>query len=122
MASDASPGVEPGRPSALLASVVLTAATALVVSLATYATTEKVIRSLDSQEAMVVLLTDEGVRSDDEKFERDINSATAGLAACRDISLGLALGSLIILGSVVRRMRRPVAPATIRKAARKSRL
>lgn len=53
-----------------------------------------VLDSFQDTNAMVMLITDAGTKSDDKNLERNLSAATLGLQACRDLGLALAVGCL----------------------------
>ena len=53
-----------------------------------------VLDSFQDTNAMVMLITDAGTKSDDKNLERNLSAATMGLQACRDLGLALAVGCL----------------------------
>ena len=57
-----------------------------------YLLADYVLSSFQSTNAMVMLITDAGVKSDDKNLERQLTAATLGLQACRDLGLALAVG------------------------------
>lgn len=51
-----------------------------------------VLDSFQDTNAMVMLITDAGTKSDDKNLEKNLSSATLALKACRDLGLALAVG------------------------------
>jgi len=51
-----------------------------------------VLDSFQDTNAMVMLITDAGTKSDDKNLEKNLSAATLGLQACRDLGLALAVG------------------------------
>lgn len=73
-------------------------------SLTVYLTADFILQSFRSTDAMVLLITQEpgkAIVSDDATLERNLNSATAALVACRDIALGLAISCALIFIALV---------------------
>lgn len=64
---------------------------------------QSVLSSLRSTDAMVVLLTDSGVASDDQKLERNLNAAQRALEASGDMAMALTVACLIVaIGLIVK--------------------
>lgn len=65
---------------------------------AVYTTTvvDGVLSAFSSTEAMVMLITDSGIKSDDLKTERQLSEATLALRASRDIAVALSVASLMM--------------------------
>jgi hypothetical protein len=57
-----------------------------------YVLSDYVLSSFQNTNAMVMLITDAGTKSDDKNLERQLTTATLGLQACRDLGLALAIG------------------------------
>ena len=55
-----------------------------------------VLSAFASTEAMVMLITDSGIKSDDLKTERQLSEATLALRASRDIAVALGVASLMM--------------------------
>lgn len=51
-----------------------------------------VLDQLQSTDALVMIVTDGGLRSDSQSLERNMSSATAALLAVRDFGLALSVG------------------------------
>ena len=51
-----------------------------------------VLDSLQNTDAMVMIVTDAGIKSDSATLEKNLSSATLALKACRDLGLALAVG------------------------------
>ena len=51
-----------------------------------------VLDSFQDTNAMVMLITDVGTKSDDKNLEHNLSSATMALKACRDLGWALAVG------------------------------
>ena len=52
-----------------------------------------VLDSFEDGQAMVLLITSEGLKSDDKKLEGRLNRATLALNHCRDLGLALGIGA-----------------------------
>ena len=59
-----------------------------------------VLRSFQDTNAMVMLITDAGTKSDDKNLERNLSSATLALKMCRDLGWALAVGCLGVGGAI----------------------
>ena len=68
-----------------------------------------ILSSFQSTNAMVMLITDAGTKSDDANLERQLSVATLGLKACRDLGWALAVGCLGVGVAVFLRFRRQKA-------------
>jgi len=55
-----------------------------------------VLSAFASTEAMVMLITDSGIKSDDLKTERQLSEATIALQTSRDIAVALVVASLMM--------------------------
>lgn len=69
-------------------------ACSFVGAVAVYYLCDYVLSSFQDTNAMVMLITDAGTKSDDKNLERNLTTATLGLQACRDLGLALAFGCL----------------------------
>lgn len=67
---------------------------------------EYILSSFQDTNAMVMLITDAGTKSDDKNLERQLTSATLGLKACRDLGWALAVGCVGVGVAVFLRLRR----------------
>jgi hypothetical protein len=65
-----------------------------------------VLRSFQDTNAMVMLITDAGTKSDDKNLERNLTSATLALKSCRDLGWALSVGCLGVGVAVFLRLRR----------------
>jgi len=68
-----------------------------------------ILDSFQDTNAMVMLITDAGTKSDDANLERQLSVATLGLKACRDLGWALAVGCLGVGVAVFLRFRRAKA-------------
>ena len=69
----------------LLLAVALLVVAALLAAAASAFICDFVLRSFEDTQAMVLLITDAGTKSDDKNLERNLSSATLALKACRDL-------------------------------------
>ena len=53
-----------------------------------------VLNQLQSTDALVMLVTDGGIKSDSQSLERNLSSATLALKAVQDLGLALSFGCL----------------------------
>jgi hypothetical protein len=72
----------------------------MICALTVYLTADFILASFRQSEALVMLITDAGIRSDDKTLEKNLSSATLALATCRDICLALFLGCCLIGGAL----------------------
>ena len=63
-----------------------------------------VLNAFASTEAMVMLITDSGIKSDDLKTERQLSEATVALQTSRDIAVALVVASLMMGGALAWRL------------------
>jgi len=71
-----------------------------------------VLDQLQSTEAMALIITDGGIKSDSKELERNLSTATMALNACRDFGWALAVGCIgvgVALGVRLRVKRPPRA-------------
>lgn len=78
----------------LLIAVVGLVAFSCVAASATAYICDFVLASFQDTNAMVMLITDAGTKSDDKNLEKNLSSATLALKTCRDLGLALAIGCL----------------------------
>jgi len=76
----------------LLWATVALMACSFVGAVGVYVLSDYVLSSFQNTNAMVMLITDAGTKSDDKNLERQLTTATLGLQACRDLGLALAIG------------------------------
>ena len=100
MASD-KPQADGFNPHNLLVAVVGCILISSLASITVYLTSDLILKSLNNTDAMVVLITDKGIVSDDANLEKNLNNATAALVACRDIALGLSISCGLIFTALV---------------------
>lgn len=101
----------PGRPSQsgannLLVAVGLLVVAALLSAAASAFICDFVLRSFQDTNAMVMLITDAGTKSDDKNLERNLSAATTALKTCRDLGWALSVGCLGVGVAVFLRLRR----------------
>ena len=65
-----------------------------------------VLRSFQDTNAMVMLITDAGTKSDDKNLERNLTTATLALKTCRDLGWALSVGCFGVGVAVFLRLRR----------------
>lgn len=53
-----------------------------------------ILSSFQDSHAMAMLITADGVKSDDKTLEHNLNTATQALITCRDLGWALAIGSV----------------------------
>ena len=90
----------------LLLAVALLVVAALMAAAASAFICDFVLRSFEDTQAMVLLITDAGTKSDDKNLERNLSSATLALQACRDLGWALSVGCLGVGVAVFLRLRR----------------
>ena len=101
------PGKEkPSADNNLLLAVALLVVAALLAAAASAFICDFVLRSFEDSQAMVLLITDAGTKSDDKNLERNLSSATMALKACRDLGWALSVGCLGVGVAVFLRLRR----------------
>ena len=64
-----------------------------------------ILASFEDGHAMAMLITNEGVKSDDKNLEHNLNSATQALITCRDLGWALGVGCLGIIAALIIRWR-----------------
>ena len=79
---------------------------AFVGAVGVYYLSDFVLSSFQDTNAMVMLITDAGTKSDDKNLEHQLTAATLGLKACRDLGWALAVGCLGVGVAVFLRIRR----------------
>lgn len=65
---------------------------------------QSVLESLQSRDAMVVLLTPGGIASDDKQLERNLNEAQRALETSADLALALTIACAIVASGLVARV------------------
>lgn len=95
-----------GSESNLLWATVALVACAGMAACAVAFISEYILSSFQDTNAMVMLITDAGTKSDDKNLERQLTSATLGLKACRDLGWALAVGCVGVGVAVFLRFRR----------------
>jgi hypothetical protein len=101
------PGKEsPSTDNNLLVAVGLLVVAALLSAAASAFICDFVLRSFQDTNAMVMLITDAGTKSDDKNLERNLSAATMALKTCRDLGWALSVGCLGVGVAVFLRLRR----------------
>jgi len=101
------PGKEsPSADNNLLVAVALLVIAALLSAAASAFICDFVLRSFQDTNAMVMLITDAGTKSDDKNLERNLSAATMALKTCRDLGWALSVGCLGVGVAVFLRLRR----------------
>ena len=90
----------------LLLAVALLVVAALLSAAASAFICDFVLRSFQDSQAMVLLITDAGTKSDDKNLERNLSAATLALKTCRDLGWALSVGCLGVGVAVFLRLRR----------------
>jgi len=90
----------------LLLAVALLVVAALLSAAASAFICDFVLRSFEDSQAMVLLITDAGTKSDDKNLERNLSAATLALKTCRDLGWALSVGCLGVGVAVFLRLRR----------------
>jgi len=80
----------------LLLAVGLLVAFAGLASVTTAYTAGFVLDQLQNTDAMVMLVTDGGIKSDSKELESNLSSATLALQSVRDLGLALSFGCLAV--------------------------
>jgi len=93
----------------LLMAVSAVALVALLTAIGTAYICGFVLDSFENSNAMVMLLTDAGVKSDDKNLEHNLSAATVALKTCRDLGWALGVGCLGVAGAILIRFSRPKA-------------
>ena len=65
-----------------------------------------ILSSFQDTNAMVMLITDAGTKSDDKNLERNLSVATMALKTCRDLGWALSVGCLGVGVAVFLRLRK----------------
>ena len=80
----------------LLLAVCLLVSFAGLASVTTAYTAGFVLDQLQNTDAMVMLVTDGGIKSDSKELESNLSSATLALQSVRDLGLALSFGCLAV--------------------------
>jgi hypothetical protein len=80
----------------LLLAVCLLVAFAGLASVTTAYTAGFVLDQLQNTDAMVMLVTDGGIKSDSKELQSNLSSATLALQSVRDLGLALSFGCLAV--------------------------
>mgnify|MGYP000045834064 FL=1 len=96
---------ESGSANLLLAVVLLTGFAGLSALSSAYIA-GYVLDTLQSRDALVMIVTDAGIKSDSQRVEQGLSSATMALKSVRDLGWALAVGCLGVGVAVFLRSRR----------------
>ena len=69
-----------------------------------------VLDQLQNTEALAMIVTDGGLKSDSKDLERNMSAATVALQSCRDLGWALGVGCLGVGLAVVVRLRKKSPP------------
>ena len=105
----ANPKVKQSGDGNLLLAVTLLTAFAGVAALASAYIAGYVLDQLQSTDALVMIVTDGGLKSDSKDLERNMSVATLALRSVRDLGWALSIGCLGVGVAVFIRSRRPKA-------------
>ena len=105
----ANPKVKQSGEGNLLLAVTLLTAFAGVSALASAYIAGYVLDQLQSTDALVMIVTDGGLKSDSKDLERNMSVATLALRSVRDLGWALSIGCLGVGVAVFIRSRRPKA-------------
>lgn len=100
---------KPSEGDNLLLAVTLLTAFAGVAALASAYIAGYVLDQLQSTDALVMIVTDGGLKSDSKDLERNMSVATLALRSVRDLGLALSVGCLGVGVAVFIRSRRQKA-------------
>lgn len=100
---------KPSEGDNLLLAVTLLTAFAGVAALASAYIAGYVLDQLQSTDALVMIVTDAGLKSDSKDLERNMSVATLALRSVRDLGLALSVGCLGVGVAVFIRSRRQKA-------------
>jgi len=93
----------------LLLAVTLVTAFAGLTALASAYIAGEVLQILQSRDALVMIVTDAGIKSDSVSVEQGLSAATTALKAVRDLGWALAVGCIGVGVAVFLRSRRQKA-------------
>ena len=91
---------QPSAASNLLWAVILLTLAAGATAVTSAYTAGFVLDQLQSTDALVMLVTDGGIKSDSASLERNLSSATLALQSVRDLGLALSFGCLAVAVAV----------------------
>jgi len=98
------PNPKPSEPSAsegnLLLAVCLLVTFAGLTAVTCAWTAGYVLQEINSRDFMVMLVTDKGLQSDNEKLTQNLSSATLALLSVRELGLALSFGCLAVAVAV----------------------
>lgn len=78
----------------------------LISAVFTAYTCDFVLDSFQSSQTMCLIITDTGIKSDDQNLEHQLSSASLALQSARDFGYALGIGSFGVLVAVLVRIRR----------------
>ena len=105
----AKPQAKPSGSANLLLAVTLLTVFAGVSALSSAYISGYVLDTLQSRDALVMIVTDAGLKSDSADLERNMSTATMALKSVRDLGWALAVGCLGVGVAVFLRSRRQTA-------------
>jgi hypothetical protein len=91
---------QPSAASNLLWAVILLTLAAGATAVTSAYTAGFVLDQLQSTDALVMLVTDGGIKSDSQSLTRNLSSATLALQSVRDLGLALSFGCLAVAVAV----------------------
>ena len=91
---------QPSAASNLLWAVILLTLAAGATAVTSAYTAGFVLDQLQSTDALVMLVTDSGIKSDSQSLTRNLSSATLALQSVRDLGLALSFGCLAVAVAV----------------------
>jgi len=65
-----------------------------------------ILSSFENAHAMAMLITNDGIKSDDKQLEHNLNSATQALIFCRDLGWALGIGCVGMAISLIAKWRK----------------
>jgi len=102
----AKPQAKPSGSANLLLAVTLLTVFAGMSALSSAYISGYVLDTLQSRDALVMIVTDAGIKSDSQRVEQGLSSATMALKSVRDLGWALAVGCLGVGVAVFVRSRR----------------
>jgi hypothetical protein len=91
---------QPSAASNLLWAVILLTLAAGATAVTSAYTAGFVLDQLQSTDALVMLVTDSGIKSDSKSLQANLSSATLALQSVRDLGLALSFGCLAVAVAV----------------------
>ena len=93
----------------------------LVSAVAIICIVDFVQESFQSTNAMALIITDAGIKSDDANLERNLSVSSDALSMCKDFAWSLVVGLLVCLTAVVVRIKRtPIVGVGVKGRGRES--